>query len=123
MLNRVQHRVIVRDYGKSICKANPRAALLAALEGCIEGHESLSLHTDAGILQRDISINNLTMDEEEGNPSSRSFLIDLDLAIKEQRERPSKWNYVNTEELTRIKLGVVATRMVGTSDGKLPRAI
>jgi len=83
----VHRRVIVRDYGKPIYKASSRVALLAALEGCIEGYESL--HTGAGMLQRDVSINNLMMNEEEDNPSWPSFLIDLDLAIKEQREKPS----------------------------------
>lgn len=66
-----------------IYKASSRAALLKTVDGCIEGHESL--YTKAGMLQRDISINNLVMNEDD-NPSWRSFLIDLDLAIKEQRE-------------------------------------
>jgi serine/threonine protein kinase len=61
--------------------------MLAALEGGIEGYESL--HTQAGILQRDISTGNLLMNEEDDNPSWKSFLIDLDLAIKEKREGPS----------------------------------
>ncbi|OAQ62490.1 serine threonine-protein kinase sgk2 [Purpureocillium lilacinum] len=34
----------------------------------------------------DISINNLMVNEDERNPSWRSFLIDLDLAVIEQRE-------------------------------------
>lgn len=85
--NRVHRRVIVRDYGKAVYKASSRAAMLAALEGCIEGYESL--HTRAGMLQCDISIGNLMMNEEDDNPSWRSFLIDLDLAIKEQREESS----------------------------------
>jgi hypothetical protein len=37
--DRVHRRVIVRDYGKAIYKASTRAAMLAALEGCIEGYE------------------------------------------------------------------------------------
>ncbi|TWU70363.1 hypothetical protein ED733_000050, partial [Metarhizium rileyi] len=81
--NRVHRRVIVRDYGKPIYKASSRVALLSALEGCIEGHELLH---KAGLLHRDISINNLMVNEDERNPSWRSFLIDLDLAIIEQRE-------------------------------------
>ncbi|KAM7187663.1 hypothetical protein V8F20_010872 [Naviculisporaceae sp. PSN 640] len=81
--NRVHRRVILRDYGKPIYEASSLSALLAALEGCIEGHESLR---GAGLLHRDISINNLMINEDEKNPSWRSFLIDLDLAIKEERE-------------------------------------
>ncbi len=84
--NRVHRRIILRDYGQAIYKASSRSALLAALEGCIEGHESLH---KAGFLHRDISINNLMINEDDGNPSWPSFLIDLDLAIKEQREGAS----------------------------------
>lgn len=82
--NRVHRRIVLRDFGKAIYKASSRASLLAALDGCIEGHESLRMK--AGILQRDISINNLLINEGDENPSWRSFLIDLDLAIKEQRQ-------------------------------------
>ncbi|KAI1659446.1 hypothetical protein F4813DRAFT_401524 [Daldinia decipiens] len=85
--NRIHRRVIVRDYGQPIYKASSRVALLAALEGCIKGHESLR---NAGILHRDISINNLMINEDnnDSNPWS-SFLIDLDLAIREERESAS----------------------------------
>jgi hypothetical protein len=85
--NRVHRRVVVRDYGEAVYKASSRSSLLAALEGCIEGYESL--HTQAGMLQCDISPNNLMMNEDDDNPSWRAFLIDLDLAIKEQRENSS----------------------------------
>ena len=85
--NRVHRRVIVQDYGKAIYKAGSRTSLLAALEGCIDGYESLQ--TRGGMLQCDISPNNLMMNEEDDNPSWRAFLIDLDLAIKEQREKSS----------------------------------
>ncbi|KAF7856270.1 hypothetical protein EAF04_009798 [Stromatinia cepivora] len=80
--NRVHRRVILRDYGEPIYKARTQAALLNALKGCIEGHESLH---KAGFLHRDISINNLMINEDDKNHSWTSFLIDLDLAIKETR--------------------------------------
>ncbi|KAI1091600.1 hypothetical protein F5B19DRAFT_260948 [Rostrohypoxylon terebratum] len=88
--NRIHRRVIVRDYyGKPIYKAGSRVVLLAALEDCIRGHESLLRKT--GILHRDISINNLMLmiNEDGSNPSQLGFLIDLDLAIKVQREGAS----------------------------------
>jgi hypothetical protein len=84
VMNRVHRRVIVRDFGKAIYKASSWSSLLTALEGCIEGYESL--HISAEMLQRDISPNNLMVNEDDGNPSWCAFLIDLDLAIKEQRE-------------------------------------
>ncbi|KAK9443980.1 serine/threonine-protein kinase Sgk2 [Metarhizium brunneum] len=80
--NRVHRRTIVCDYGKPIYMATSRASLLACLAGCLEGHESLH---NAGLLHRDISINNLMINEEEKNPSYSAFLIDLDLAVREQR--------------------------------------
>ncbi|KAL8346170.1 hypothetical protein RB598_000191 [Gaeumannomyces tritici] len=81
--NRVHRRVILCDYGKPIYKASSRSALLAAFEGCIEGHESL---LKAGFLHRDISINNLMINEDDGNHSWPAFLIDLDLAVRVPRE-------------------------------------
>ncbi|KAK7732535.1 hypothetical protein SLS53_008421 [Cytospora paraplurivora] len=81
--NRVHRRVIVRDYGKPIYLASSPSALLDAVEGCITGHESLY---KAGFLHRDISINNLMINEDvKDNCSWRSFLIDLDLAIETSR--------------------------------------
>src|SRR5436190_11860983 len=41
------------------------------------------------LLHRDISITNLMINEDDDNPSWPSFLIDLDLAINEQREGAS----------------------------------
>ncbi|KAI1823925.1 hypothetical protein F4861DRAFT_549292 [Xylaria intraflava] len=84
--NRIFRRIVLRDYGKPIYKASSPAALLSALEGCIDGHEALY---KAGILHRDISINNLIINEDDKNPSWSSFLIDLDLAIKVDRIQPS----------------------------------
>ncbi|KAF3484328.1 uncharacterized protein GIQ15_03652 [Arthroderma uncinatum] len=56
-----------RDYGQPIYKASSRVALLAALEGCIEGYESL--YQQAGMLQRDISPNNLIINEDKDSAS------------------------------------------------------
>ncbi|KAK7972412.1 hypothetical protein PG988_006546 [Apiospora saccharicola] len=80
--NRIHRRLIVRDYGEPIYEASSPAALLGALEGCIDGHESLY---KAGFLHRDISINNLMINEADDNASWPAFLIDLDLAVKEER--------------------------------------
>lgn len=82
--DRVHRRVIISDYGKPLCKASSRVAMLAALVGCIEGSESL--HTRAGMLQSDLSIGNPMMNEDNNNPSWPAFIIDLDLAIRQQRE-------------------------------------
>ncbi len=51
------------------------------------GHESLRELT--GRIQSDVSIGNLLMNEDDDNPSWPAFLIDLDLAVKENRDNPS----------------------------------
>lgn len=84
--NRVHRRIILRDYGEPVYKASSRVALLSALKSCIEGHESLH---KAGFLHRDISINNLMINEDKNPLSWPAFLIDLDLAIRIQREGAS----------------------------------
>ncbi|KAL8396645.1 hypothetical protein RB594_003636 [Gaeumannomyces avenae] len=84
--NRVHRRVVLRDYGKPIYKASSRSAFLAAFEGSIKGHKSLH---EAGFLHRDISINNLIINEDHDNSSWPWFLIDLDLAVKKRREGSS----------------------------------
>ncbi|KAH0491323.1 hypothetical protein TgHK011_002760 [Trichoderma gracile] len=86
LTNRVHRRVVLQDYGKPIYTASSPMALLAALESCIRGHESL--RRQAGLLHRDISINNVVIDED-GPADRKGFLIDLDLAIKEQRIKAS----------------------------------
>ncbi|KAF2839987.1 hypothetical protein M501DRAFT_1010229 [Patellaria atrata CBS 101060] len=80
--NRVHRRLVMRDVGKSVYEASSPCGILTGLLGGIKGHESL-LH--AKILHRDISIGNimLTMVEDDG------FLIDLDLAVKIDRENAS----------------------------------
>ncbi|EUC40811.1 hypothetical protein COCMIDRAFT_40907 [Bipolaris oryzae ATCC 44560] len=65
-VDRVHCRVVVRDYGKPIYMASFRASLLAALEGCITGYESL--YARVGMLQCDISPNNLMVNEDEDSP-------------------------------------------------------
>jgi hypothetical protein len=85
--NRIHRRVFISDYGKPIYRASSRVALLNALERCLIGYESL--HTTAGILQGDISTGNLMINEGENDSSWPAFLIDLDLAIREEREHAS----------------------------------
>lgn len=82
-LTRVHRRVIVEDYGKPIWESSSRVALLVGMEGCIVGYESLY---KCGLIQSDISPRNLLVNEDKDNPSWRSFLIDLDLAIRMERD-------------------------------------
>ncbi|KAF2452531.1 hypothetical protein BDY21DRAFT_388543 [Lineolata rhizophorae] len=72
--NRVHRRVIVRDYGMP-------------LPGKFASYEDL--HKKAHMWHCDISQGNLMMNEDDGNPSWSAFLIDLDLAVRVEREEPS----------------------------------
>ncbi|KAL2168265.1 hypothetical protein VTG60DRAFT_233 [Thermothelomyces hinnuleus] len=101
--NRVHRRVILRDYGIPIYKAGSRETLLGALADYIEGYESL--RRKAGLLYRDISLNNLMIDKD-----NRRFLIDLDLAINEQRVSTSG---------AKGKTGTWAFMAVGALQGEL----
>ncbi|SCO54735.1 uncharacterized protein FFNC_15643 [Fusarium fujikuroi] len=115
--NRVHRRVILRDCWMPIGTTSSLSAPLGAFKLCIEGHESLH---NAGFLHRGISVNNLMVNENDDNPSWFSFLIDLDLAIRESREavpgakvktgtRTSMaiGALLDMEELAKPKLGIV----------------
>jgi len=77
LLNRVYRCVILSNYRIPIYEASSREALLTALADYIKGYKSLQ--QKAGLLYQDISIGNLMVGKD-----NRGFLIDLDLAIKEQ---------------------------------------
>ncbi|KAL6819802.1 hypothetical protein V8C40DRAFT_281140 [Trichoderma camerunense] len=52
-----------RDYRRPIYNASSPAALVAAAESCIQGHQSLR---KAGFLHRNVSVNNVLINEREG---------------------------------------------------------
>ncbi|KAI7948405.1 hypothetical protein MJO29_010070 [Puccinia striiformis f. sp. tritici] len=78
-INRVHRRLILKDVGKPIWTVGSPLRLLEALEGCMIGHQDL---LQAGYLHRDISINNLLVNDQAEDPNRKSFLIDLDMAIR-----------------------------------------
>ncbi|KAB2569172.1 hypothetical protein DBV05_g12152 [Lasiodiplodia theobromae] len=81
--NRVHRRVIIKGVGKSLYEASSLKAMLTGLLGGLKGHESLL--EKAKILHRDISIGNVLLNDAEDD----GFLIDVDLAIKTDREEAS----------------------------------
>ncbi|OCL08995.1 hypothetical protein AOQ84DRAFT_363643 [Glonium stellatum] len=80
--NQVHRRVIIRDVGKSIYQASSLQAILTGLLGGMKGHKPL---LNAKILHRDISVGNIMLNEAEDD----GFLINLDLAVKIDREKAS----------------------------------
>ncbi|KAE8405940.1 hypothetical protein BDV37DRAFT_270398 [Aspergillus pseudonomiae] len=118
--NRVHRRVVIRDYGILIYKTKSRVSMLSALENCIED---------------DISTGNLIVNEEEENRSwlqqrerpsgtrgkigTRAFIaiglllgerhnFNHDLDKSRKVSQFEKWNYVDTEELAKLKLGTIS---------------
>lgn len=87
LLNRVHRRVIVCDYGQRIVDASSPMMLLVGLQGHLEGHNSLFFK--AGILHRDISINNLMINEDRDNKSQVIFMIDMDSAAPKDGQTAS----------------------------------
>ncbi|EEH17372.1 hypothetical protein PABG_07368 [Paracoccidioides brasiliensis Pb03] len=99
--NRVHRRVVIRDYGKPIYESSSKAILLTGLTRCIEGY--MSLHDEAGLIQCDVSPRNLMVNEDKDNPSWPAFLIDLDLAIKVERDGSSgAWGKTGTRAFMAI---------------------
>ncbi|KNF05242.1 hypothetical protein, variant [Puccinia striiformis f. sp. tritici PST-78] len=78
-INWFHRRLILKDVGKPIWTVGAPLRLLQALEDCIVGHQGL---LRAGYLHRDISVNNLMVNDQAVDPNYRSFLIDLEVALK-----------------------------------------
>ncbi|EQL31888.1 hypothetical protein, variant [Blastomyces dermatitidis ATCC 26199] len=86
---------------KPIYQNSLKAVLLTALAGCIEGY--MSLHDEAGLIQCDVSPQNLMVNEDKDNSSWPAFLIDLDLAIRVQRDASSgAWGKTGTRAFMAI---------------------
>ncbi|KIJ46115.1 hypothetical protein M422DRAFT_778606 [Sphaerobolus stellatus SS14] len=83
--DRIHTRIILKGHGKTIDNFDNRLELLYAFRDAVVAHRHL--HNDAGILHRDISINNILINSngEEGN---RGLLIDLDHAIRVDNDSP-----------------------------------
>lgn len=84
LANRVHRRVILKDCGRPIYEASSIPILLEAFHLCLEGHRGLF---NAGFLHRDISINNLLINEHSEESLWKAFIIDLDLAIPISRSK------------------------------------
>ncbi|TGZ80773.1 hypothetical protein EX30DRAFT_372091 [Ascodesmis nigricans] len=86
--NRIHTHLLISP-GISITKVKDPLDLLLTMRDAIRGHRSLV--TNAGILHRDISINNIMMTHPSHARSDgfHGFLIDLDLAIPVDRTKAS----------------------------------
>ena len=70
--------LVISPPGRAIDQFRSIKEYLQALRDAIKGHKSL--YHDAGILHRDISVNNIIITDAENDADPRGMLIDLDLA-------------------------------------------
>ncbi|KAF8417780.1 hypothetical protein EV426DRAFT_540159 [Tirmania nivea] len=81
--DRERSRLVISPLGKDLTKFQSFTGLLLVFRGAIKGHRAL--YQKAHILHRDISINNVLIDQITGD----GFLVDLDLAINPRRPTAS----------------------------------
>ncbi|TFK26262.1 hypothetical protein FA15DRAFT_654438 [Coprinopsis marcescibilis] len=77
--NRIKTRTVTEMYGPSINMFETVERFLGAMHDAIQGHRNLLL--SAGILHRDISVNNVLLGQDNAKDGWRGVLIDFDLAV------------------------------------------
>ncbi|CAA7263552.1 unnamed protein product [Cyclocybe aegerita] len=77
--NRIRVRTTMKAYGKTLDFFDSREELLYAFRDAVAGHRNL---WDAGILHRDVSINNILLGNPNAPPGQRGIIIDLDMAVQ-----------------------------------------
>ncbi|OJD23847.1 hypothetical protein ACJ73_04796 [Blastomyces percursus] len=85
--NRVHRRIVIRDCGKPIYESSSKSTLLTGLAGCMKD----TCRSAMRLVSSNVTFppRNLMVNEDKDNPSWPAFLIDLDLAIKTQRDGSS----------------------------------
>ncbi|KAF6765574.1 hypothetical protein DFP72DRAFT_954082 [Ephemerocybe angulata] len=76
--NRTLSRVTMVRYGASLCQFKSQSQAIAALRDAIQGHFNL---LKAGVLHRDVSMDNVLFGEDGASVGNRGVIIDLDMAI------------------------------------------
>ncbi|KAJ3490006.1 hypothetical protein NLJ89_g11477 [Agrocybe chaxingu] len=83
MVDRLFRRIVLKAYGNQIEDfANPKQ-FLYAFRDAVAGHKSM---WDMNIIHRDISVNNILIGEEGAEEGWRGVVIDMDMAVRWQRE-------------------------------------
>ncbi|KAH9482167.1 hypothetical protein JR316_0004262 [Psilocybe cubensis] len=81
--DRIFCRIVLEAYGRSIKYFQTKLELLHAFYDSVAGHKNI---WQKGILHRDISLENILLGKPNAEPGNRGVLIDLDMAIKVDRE-------------------------------------
>ncbi|KAJ2911553.1 hypothetical protein MD484_g8860, partial [Candolleomyces efflorescens] len=77
--NRIETRVVMKQYGKQIYKFSCAKRLICALRDAIAGHGRLF---KKGVLHRDVAIQNILFGKAYAKEGERGFLIDLDSSTR-----------------------------------------
>ncbi|KDR85780.1 hypothetical protein GALMADRAFT_52865, partial [Galerina marginata CBS 339.88] len=81
-------RIVLKHGGKPVYKFTSPGEVLYAFRDAIAGHQNL---WNAGILHRDVSINNILIGLPGSKPGYRGLLIDLDLSVwTDPRRNPAE---------------------------------
>ncbi|KAF6760884.1 kinase-like domain-containing protein [Ephemerocybe angulata] len=76
--NRTMSRVTMACYGSSLDQFTSQRQAIAAIRDAIQGHWNL---LKAGIMHRDVSMDNILFGEDDSDDDPRGVLIDLDMAM------------------------------------------
>ncbi|KAJ2913694.1 hypothetical protein MD484_g6741, partial [Candolleomyces efflorescens] len=84
--NRIETRVVMKAYGKSIRKYTSAKQLFCALRDAIAGHMELF---KKGIIHRDVSLQNVLLGKPGAEPGNRGILIDFDISTLRSLKKPA----------------------------------
>jgi hypothetical protein len=85
--NRVHTRLVIAPVGKPLLEFATYSELLIGFRDAIQGHRHM--YQQHNVLHRDVSINNVLLVPTSAGSSCQGILIDFDLAIDTNREKPS----------------------------------
>ncbi|KAJ2936678.1 hypothetical protein H1R20_g423, partial [Candolleomyces eurysporus] len=84
--NRIETRIVMKGYGKSIRKYTSAKQLFCALRDAIAGHMELF---KKGIIHRDVSLQNVLLGMPGAEPGYRGVLIDFDISTLRHLKKPA----------------------------------
>ncbi|KAJ2936681.1 hypothetical protein H1R20_g420, partial [Candolleomyces eurysporus] len=86
--NRVETRIVMKSYGKSVKYFTSAMQVVCALRDAIAGH--MELYKE-GTLHRDVSIYNVLLGKPGAEPGYRGILIDFDMATRRDGGSSTDW--------------------------------
>ncbi|RXW17164.1 hypothetical protein EST38_g8694 [Candolleomyces aberdarensis] len=86
--NRIESRIVMKTYGKTVEKYTSAKQLFCALRDAIAGHKELF---KKGTLHRDVSPHNVLLGKQGADLGYRGILIDFDMAVQRSLNTPANW--------------------------------